>query len=238
MTYQSGKKTDDGYLALPPDESGSGVLVLHAWWGLNDFFVGLCDRLAGAGFVALAPDLYQGRVASSAEDAERLMRSLDAEATQARVLNALDTLRAHPAVSGDAVGVLGCSLGAAWALELSASRPEQIAAAVLFYGVGEADFAVARCVYLGHFAEYDDFDSLETAHEMEAAMQSAGRDITFHAYPGTKHWFFEADRPDAYDADAAQLAWDRTVSFLSSHLGNAMTASAPLPRQSPLAPAS
>lgn len=218
MTYQSGKKTSDGYLALPPAGSGPGVLVLHAWWGLNDFFTGLCDRLAGAGFVALAPDLYQGRVASSVEDAERLMRSLNGEATQARVLNALDTLRTHPAVSGEAVGVLGCSLGAAWALELSASRPEQIAATVLFYGVGEADFTVARCAYLGHFAEHDDFDSLEAAHEMEAAMQAAGRDITFYAYPGTKHWFFEADRLNAYDAGAAQLAWNRTGSFLNSHL--------------------
>ena len=222
MTYQAGEKTEEGYLALPPAGRGPGVLVLPAWWGLYDFFVGLCDRLADAGFVVLAPDLYQGRVASSAEDAERLMRSLDRDATQARLLHALDTLRAHPAVAGDAMGVLGCSLGAAQAMDLSAGRPEQIAAVALFYGVGEADFAAARCVYLGHFAEHDDFDSLEAAHEMEAAMQAAGRDITFYAYPGTKHWFFEADRPDAYDADAAQLAWDRTMSFLNSHLCNAM----------------
>ena len=218
MTYQPGKKTDEGYLALPASGSGPGILVLHAWWGLNDFFVGLCDRLAVEGYIALAPDLYQGHVTSSAEEAEMLAKGLDSEAAQVRVLSALDTLRSHPAAQGKAAGVLGCSLGAAWALELSALRPNQIAAAVLFYGVGEADFAASRCVYLGHFAEHDDFDSLDDAHTMEAAMQAAGRGITFYEYPGVGHWFFESDRPDAYDPTAASLAWERTVSFLYNHL--------------------
>ncbi len=151
MTYQPGTKTSDGYLALPASGAGPGILVLHARWGLNDFFVGLCDRLAGEGFVALAPDLYGGAVASTVEDATKLMRSLDSEAAQKQVVRALDALRENPAVDGGKVGVLGCSLGAAWAMKLSRLRPEQVAAAVLSYGVGRADFAdfaVAHCASL------------------------------------------------------------------------------------------
>lgn len=218
MSYQPGKKTNDGYLALPLGDASAGVLIIHAWWGLNDFFVNLCERLAGEGYVALAPDLYCGGVTSSVEEAERLAKGLDSEATQERVLQALNALRQHPAVQGNKVGVLGCSLGASWTLELSTLRPEQIAASALFYGVGEVDFTASRCAYLGHFAEHDVFDSLEQAREMEAAMRVAGRDITFYAYPGVGHWFFEEDRPDAYDANAAHLAWERTISFLNSHL--------------------
>lgn len=218
MSYQPGTKTSEGYLVLPPSGRGPGVLVLHAWWGFNDFFVGLCDRLAAEGYVALAPDLYQGHVTSSVEEAQSLAKGLDNEAAKARILSALDTLRSLPAAQGKAAGVLGCSLGAAWALELSALRPNQIAAAILFYGVGEADFAASRCAYLGHFAEHDDFDSLDDAHAMEAAMQATGRDILFYEYPGVGHWFFEADRLDAYDPNAASLAWGRTVSFLNSQL--------------------
>ena len=217
MSYQPGKKTSEGYLALPVSGGGPGILVLHAWWGLNDFFVGLCDRLAAEGYVALAPDLYQGRVTSSIEEAKTLAQGLDSDTAQAHVLSALVTLQSHPAVQGEAAGVLGCSLGAAWALEIAALRPEQIAVAVLFYGVGEADFAASRCAFLGHFAEHDDFDSLDDAHAMEAAMQAAGRNITFYEYPGVGHWFFEADRPDSYNPNAANLAWERTVSFLNSH---------------------
>ena len=218
MDFRSGEKTESGYLALPPAGSGPGVLVLHAWWGLNDFFTGLCDRLAGAGFVALAPDLYGGALARTVEEAEVRVRGLDPEAAQTTLLAALDALRQQPGVQGDTVAALGCSLGAAWAMEISALRPEQIAACVLFYGVGEADFARARCAYLCHIAEEDAFDPVEQAQAMADAMRAAGRDVTFYVYPGVGHWFFEEDRPDAYSPEAARLAWDRTVAFLGGQL--------------------
>ena len=218
MDYRSGEKTRSGYLALPPSGTGPGVLVLHAWWGLNKFFIGLCDRLAKEGYVTLAPDLYGGAVVSSVEEAEALAEGMDGEATGEQVLQALTALQQLPTVHGSKVGVLGCSLGAWWTLQISALRPEQVAASVLFYGVGEADFAAARCAYLAHFAENDVFDSLTEARRMEAAMGAAGRDVTSYVYPGVGHWFFEEDRPDAYEAEAARLAWDRTVAFLNGHL--------------------
>jgi len=218
MDFQNGQKTEKGYLALPPSGSGPGVLVLHAWWGLNDFFVELCDRLAREGFVALAPDLYEGSVASTIAEAKALMGRGDSDAMQQKVLQALDALQHHPAVQSPKLGALGCSMGASWALQVSALRPEQIAAAVLFYGVDGADFTAARCAYLGHFAENDAWDSVDDARLMEAEMRAAGREVTEYVYPEVGHWFFEANQPEAYNAEAAALAWDRTVAFLNHHL--------------------
>ncbi|HEY3267148.1 MAG TPA: dienelactone hydrolase family protein [Armatimonadota bacterium] len=222
MGYQPGEKTADGYLALPPTGAGPGVLVLHAWWGLNDFFTGLCDRLAGEGFVALAPDLNGGAIASAIPEAEALRAKLDEDAAGGAALRGLDALAAHPSVLGDRIGVLGCSMGAWWAVQMSALRPEQVAAAVLFYGAGEADFTAARSAYLGHFAETDPWDPVEYALAMEEKMRAAGREVTLHVYPGAGHWFIESNRPDSYNPEAAELAWARTLSFLKDRLGAAV----------------
>ena len=219
MEFQPGSKTSSGYLAVPSSGSGAGVLVLHAWWGLNTFFVELCERLAEQGFIALAPDLYAGAIASSIEEAEQSVKKLDFEAAQVKILQALDTLQQHPARRGQRVGVVGCSMGASWALSLSTLRPEDVAATVVFYGVGEGDFTLSRSAYLGHFAENDVWDPMEQARQMEAAIRAAGREITFYAYPGVGHWFFEENQPEAYHAESARLAWERTIPFLQSHLG-------------------
>lgn len=228
MTFQPGVKTESGYLATPAQDDGSGapgVLVLHAWWGLNGFFTELCDRLAREGFVALAPDLYGGAVASSLNEAAALREQIDFTVAEETARAALDTLRDLPVVRRRAnhtgaggIAVLGCSLGAAWAVQLSAERPEDVAAAVLFYGLGEADFTVARAAYLGHFAENDAWDPVDAARALEAQIRAAGRTVTFHVYPGVGHWFFEEDRPDAYNAEAARLAWERTLAFLRAQL--------------------
>jgi carboxymethylenebutenolidase len=219
MDFQPGSKTPSGYLALPSSGKGAGILILHAWWGLNGFFVELCERLAREGFVVLAPDLYEGAIASSVEEAQQLLEGIDPEATQGRVLLAQDSLRQHPAVRGQKTGVLGCSMGAYWALLLSTLRPEEVAAAVIFYGVVEGvDFTAARSAYLGHFAENDLWDPVEQARMMEADMRAAGREVAFYVYPGVGHWFFEENQPEAYHAECARLAWDRTVSFLHDRL--------------------
>lgn len=205
-----------GYEAVPASGSGPGVLVLHAWWGLNDFFKGFCDRLAAEGFVVVAPDLWGGTVATTVEEAERLIGH-ESESMFQTVADALDHLAAHPAVRSEALGVVGFSMGAAWALTLASAR-EQLAAAVIFYGTYIVDFTTARAAFQGHFAPGDPWEPDEGVAQLEAAMGEAGREVQLHRYPGTGHWFFEADRPDAYDAAAAELAWERTVSFLRERL--------------------
>jgi carboxymethylenebutenolidase len=206
----------DGYLALPDTGDGPGVLVLHAWWGLNDTMKDICGRLAESGFVAFAPDLYHGQVADTIAGAEALGTALDNNHLQAKaeILDAARFLSERASQSGRGVAVLSFSLGAYYALHLSATQPELIHAVVLFYGSGPADFTNAQAAYLGHFAEEDEYETPDNVAELEAALRDAGRPVTFYQYPGTGHWFFEPDRPQAYNQAAAELAWERTLAFL------------------------
>lgn len=206
----------EGYLAVPEDGSGPGVLVLHAWWGLNNTIRELCDRLAGEGFTAFAPDLYHGKVADTIDGAETLMKEMNGNYQQARdeISEAAAYLLQQSGQPERGLAVIGFSLGAYYAVDLSISRPEQVHSVVLFYGVGEGEVSHARAAYLGHFAENDPFEPREGVDGLEEALKGAGRPVTFYHYPGAGHWFFEPDRQDAYAPEAAQLAWERTLAFL------------------------
>jgi carboxymethylenebutenolidase len=206
----------DGYLAMPASPNSGGVLVLHAWWGLNDTMRGICDRLAAAGFVAFAPDLYHGQVADTIADAETLGSALDANHLQAKaeIAEAATFLSERAGQTGRGLAVIGFSLGAYYALDLSVARPEQVHSVVLFYGSEEGDFTKSRAAYLGHFAETDPYEPQEYADGMEVALRRAGRPVTLYRYPATGHWFCEPDR-DTYNPAAADLAWERTLAFLT-----------------------
>ena len=209
------------YLAVPERGAGAGVLVLHAWWGLTSVFTDVCDRLAATGYVALAPSLFPGgATAATIAEAEALVDAHDrapAE-TEAVVQAAAEQLRGLPAVTGAQFGVIGYSMGAYWALHLSQVRPDDVGAVVVFYGTDDGDYSTARAAYLGHFAEHDDFEPLEAVRALEEKIRAAGREVTFHVYPGTGHWFVEPNRPE-YDAEAADLVWERTLAFLKARLG-------------------
>ena len=209
------------YLAVPERGTGAAVLVLHAWWGLTSVFTDVCDRLAAEGYVALAPSLYaNGATTASISEAEALVAAHDQapEEAEAVVHAALDHLRGLPAVSGAQLGIIGFSLGAYWALHLSQVRPDDVGAVVAVYGTNDGDYSTARAAYLGHFAEQDDFEPLEAVRGLEARIRSAGHEVTFHVYPGTGHWFVEPNRPDAYNAQAAELVWERTLTFMKVRL--------------------
>jgi carboxymethylenebutenolidase len=209
------------YLAVPSSGKGAGVLVLHAWWGLNDFFREFCDRLAQEGFVALAPDMFSGEVARTVEEAKQHQSNWDEEQiVPPIILPAMEELRKHPAVSGNGLGAVGFSMGAYWALWLAQQKPELIRAVTIFYGTngGEGDFQQSKAAFLGHFAERDPYETPEAIRELEKILKSANRPTTFYTYPGVGHWFFEKDRQDAYDAQTAQLAWKRTIDFLHQQL--------------------
>src|SRR5438552_16173644 len=110
LKSQDGKVS--GYLAVPKTDSGPGLLVLHAWWGLNDFFKGLCDRLAAAGFVAFAPDLYHGATASTRVGAENLMSKFDQKATGREIQSDVKGLQVNAGGSGKRIGVVAFSMRA------------------------------------------------------------------------------------------------------------------------------
>jgi len=205
------------YLAVSTHGEGPGVLVLHAWWGLNDTFKGVCDRLAKAGFVALAPDLYDGEIAHTQKEALQLKRKHKAADIRKLINSAMRALVEHPTVDQPLIGVVGFSLGGFYALGLANQKPRSIAAVVTFYGGGGSKFDKSRAAFQGHFAEDDPFESSEGIANLEAILRTANRPVDFYMYPGTKHWFFEPDRPE-YDPAAADLAWERTINFLREKL--------------------
>lgn len=206
-----------GYLALPDRGEGPGVLVLHAWWGLTDAVKDVCDRLAQEGFVALAPDLLGGEIATTVEAAEARLAAADADSLAHLTRSSLWTLRQMPVTPDGPVGAVGFSMGASMALWLSARVPEAVAATTVFYGAQDIDFQHARSAYLGHFAETDPYVDSDSVALLEAELRLDELEVDFHHYPGTQHWFFERDRPE-HDPEAAALAWDRTVQFLRTHL--------------------
>ena len=205
-------KTANAYLATPQN-GGPGVLVLHAWWGLKPFFKHICDQLAEQGFTAFAPDLYQGRVAKTIDEAKAFMEQNDFE-FMSEIVKAAN---AHlTSLCAGKIGAIGFSMGSGWALAVAERNPD-VSAAVLFYGAGEADFSKVKAKVLGHFAEVDEWEPLEYVQGMEAGMKSAGLDVTLHLYPKVAHWFVEEDRPE-YDSASALLAWSRTYEFLRKNL--------------------
>lgn len=206
----------EGFLAVPSNGEGPGVLVLHAWWGLNDTMKVFCTRLAGSGFMAFAPDLYHGQVADTITGAEALGQALDNNHLQAKaeIAEATTFLNEHAGQTGRGLAVIGFSLGGYYALDLAAADPEHVHSVVLFYGTGGGDFSNSRAAYLGHFGENDEFEPQSSVDSLEESLKSAGRPVTFYRYKGAGHWFFEPDRAQAYDEEAASLAWDRTLAFL------------------------
>ena len=220
--FQVDGRTISGYLAVSRQGSGSGVLVLHAWWGLTEPFRQVCDRLAEAGFVALAPDLYHGKTTASVEEAQALAEALDqdVEGWRGDITEAVQILRQHTTTANGSgkLAFIGFSLGGAYALDMSVNIAEQIAAVVIFYdSYPGLDYNRAKAAYLCHYAEDDRFVSAEAVAEMKQELQDAGKSVTVHIYSGTKHWFFEENRPE-YDAEAAHLAWKRTIEFLHQQL--------------------
>jgi carboxymethylenebutenolidase len=206
----------DGYLAMPRTGKGRAVLVLHAWWGLNETIRALCTQLADSGFVAFAPDLYHGKVADNIADAERLGNALDTNHNQAKaeIAEATRFLQERAGQVDRSLAVIGFSLGAHYALDLAVAEPERIDSVVIFYGTGGGDYSRSRATYLGHFAEMDQFEPQSNVDNLEAALRHAGRPVTFYRYVGTGHWFFEPDRAQAFNQAAASLAWERTLAFL------------------------
>jgi len=211
----NGKKAN-AYLAAP-EKGAPNILVLHAWWGLKPFFKQVCDQLAEHGYTALAPDLYQGQIAKTIEEAEAYHTEFEqngSELMSATVKAAKNyLLNLSP---GKSIGVMGFSMGAAWSMITAVDEPN-VSTVVLFYGAYVPDFKQLRAKVLGHFAEVDEWEPLDGVKTVEKNLQAAGVDVTFHIYPNVHHWFMEEDRPE-YDPATAKLAWSRTFEFLKQNL--------------------
>ena len=206
------------YLVQPEAGPGPGVLVLHSWWGLTSFFKGICDSLADRGFTALAPDLLGGDLPITPDDAQQALENADINRSAALVLSAARATRAASRDPSQPIGVIGFSMGASWALWLSARSPAEVGAAIAYYGTQSIDLSPARCPVLGHFATIDSMVPDGEVVALEAHLFELGRDARIWHYDHTTHWFAEADRAPAYDEAAATLAWQRTADFLDEFL--------------------
>jgi len=191
----------------------AGVLALHPWWGLSDDVRAYAERLRGEGYKVATPDLYHGRVATTIDGAKALMGGLDQKSAMTETEEALTKLSAQ----AERIAVLAWSMGVWYSWQLAQAGPNRTHALVSYYGLGEVEAGRAVPPILGHFAEQDEFESLDDVRRTEQALVQSGRVAQFHIYPGTKHWFDEPSRPE-FDKAASELAWQRTAAFLDTHL--------------------
>lgn len=215
-TVTSGGRELSLYLGEPTSPGGSGVLLVHPWWGFNECIRDVCDRLAGEGFHVVAPDLYDGEVAETIREAEAMSSGLDATRATEDVSAAFEYLFDHPNLAAGC-GVMGFSMGVYYALNVVQARPADVDAAVLFYGTSDGEYSETDTAMLGHYAENDPFESERYIESLRERLSAGNGSVTFYTYPDTEHWFLESDRPE-YDEDAAGLAWSRTVEFLRTEL--------------------
>jgi carboxymethylenebutenolidase len=222
VEFPSNGTTGQGYLATPESGSGPGVVVIQEWWGLVPHIKDVCDRLAGEGFVALAPDLYRGQTTGEPDEAGKLMMAMNIEQAGKDMSGAVDLVRDRS--SGSGVGVIGFCMGGGLALVLATQRPDAVTACVPFYGVipweaAQPDYTKLRAAVQGHYAANDDFASPDAVRALEKQLRDNGTDVEMFVYEGTEHAFFNDTRPEVYDADAAQQAWGRATAFLQQRLG-------------------
>ena len=213
-----------GYLALPASGEGPGVVVIQEWWGLVPHIEDLCERLAAEGFVALAPDLYHGETTTEPDEAGKLLMSLNLERAAKDMSGAVDHLLAHS--TGTGLGVIGFCMGGALALQLAAQRPDAVKAVVPFYGLiawpaTQPDWANMAAAVQGHYAENDGMAGPAAVAKLEKELGEHGVPAELFLYPGTEHAFFNDQRPEVHDPAASARAWERTVAFLRSTLGEA-----------------
>jgi len=224
VEFPSNGSKGTGYLAVPESGSGPGVVVIQEWWGLNDQIKEVCDRYAGEGFVALAPDLYRGQATTKEDEAGQMMMALNIEQAAKDMAGAVDYLKGHDAVAGNGVGVTGFCMGGGLALWLATLRPDDVKAVVPYYGVipwpaAQPDWSKLKAPVQGHYAENDDFASPETVRKLEEELKGHGADVELSIYPGVGHAFTNHHRPEVFHEEHSQTAWERTLAFFRQHLG-------------------
>lgn len=220
VQFPANGRTCDGYLCLPSIVPAPGLIVLQEYWGLVAHIKDLTDRFAAAGFCSLAPDLYHGSAAGSPDEAEKLLMALNITQAAKDLRGAIDYLRKNPGAAGRKVGVIGFCMGGQLALFAAQEHGDVVDAVVDFYGIHPKvviDPARVKAPVLGHFGRKDRGCPPESGFALRDAVNAVGGRMEVHEYDAG-HAFFNDARPQRYDADAAALAWDRTLAFLTQHL--------------------
>jgi carboxymethylenebutenolidase len=223
ITFAGNGDQYEGYLKRAASGRGPGVIVIQEWWGLVGHIKSVVDRFAAEGFTALAPDLYKGERTEDPDEAGKLMMALNIAETEKILRFAVDRLIEDYATEGDKVGVVGFCMGGQLALYAAATNPK-IGACVDFYGIHpnvQPPFHQLQSPVLGIFAEQDAYASAERVAELDKQLNEHAATYEFHTYPGTKHAFFNDDRPEVYNKEAAEDAWRRMIEFFRQNLRQA-----------------
>ena len=221
IEFKAGATTYGGELAEPAggDKVGA-VVIVQEWHGINDEMRAKVDRFAREGLLALAPDLYHGKVATNDEDAGKLMAALDFGRAIGEIGAAMQWLKGQPRSNGK-VAIVGFCLGGALTIASAANLPG-IDCAVPFYGIpdlSKIDLGKVTAPMQAHFAEHDDWASPEKARQIEKDLKSKGKSFELHVYEGAGHAFMRDSDPTKYHEASAKKAWERTKAFLHRHLG-------------------
>lgn len=208
------------YLALPPGATGPvpGIVVIHEWWGLNEHIEHWADRLASAGYAALAVDLYRGTVATTPDDAMATMKAVDNRQAAATIAAALEYLANDPRIRAPKRGVIGWCFGGAWSLQTALAHPE-LDAAVVYYGRLETDpqkLAAIEAPLLGIFGNKDEGIPPAEVDKFDAALDTAKVEHTIERYDA--HHGFANPSGRGYDEAAASDAWGKVLAFFGEHL--------------------
>jgi carboxymethylenebutenolidase len=218
----SGNDEDfEGYLAVPQSGRGPGVVLIQEWWGLVGQIKDVAERFAAEGFVTLAPDLYRGKTAEEPDNAGSMMMALQIPFVQKILGEAADSLLSRSETTSQRCGVVGFCMGGQLALFAAAAEPAKYSCCVDYYGIHpNVDPPLEKLdgPLLGIFAEFDEYTGPAAVHALEYKLNKLGKRHEFVTYPGTRHAFFNDERPEVYDAEASADAWRRTVSFLDQHI--------------------
>jgi carboxymethylenebutenolidase len=221
VEFPSGKETISGFLALP-DKPGQhpALVVIHEWWGLNDWVKEQTEKLAAQGYVALAVDLYRGKSATDPSEAHELMRGLPQDRAIRDMQAAYAYLATRKDVKSDKIGSLGWCMGGGLALQLAIHQP-RLAACVVNYGslpTDPNDIQQITAPVLGNFGAEDKGITPADVEAFEKTMKGMNRIIDVKIYPGAGHAFENPNNANGYRPEATADAWARTIAFLHKAL--------------------
>jgi carboxymethylenebutenolidase len=221
VSYRSGDATVTGYLALP-DSTGPhpAVVVIHEWWGLNDWVKEEASKLADQGYVALAIDLYRGKVATTPDEAHQIMRGVPEDRANRDLLAAAAYLRSQKNIDPARVGDIGWCMGGGYALNLAVADPK-LKVAVINYGHLASDDATLKKInadILGIFGGQDKGITPDDVHKFESQMKALGKTVDIHIFPDAGHGFENPNNKQSYRADDTSEAWKLTTAFLAKYL--------------------
>jgi carboxymethylenebutenolidase len=209
-----------GYLARSRSGKGPGVIVIQEWWGLVGHIKSVADRFAGEGFTALAPDFFHGEATTEPDEAASLFMALNIADAEKVIQGAVQALLDHEGTTGEKVGVVGFCMGGQLSMFAACINPK-IGACVNFYGVHpnvHPDFEKLEAPMLGFFGAQDHITTPDVVSALDEQLNEAGKDHEFHRMPGVGHAFFNDDRPEVYNKDAADFAWTRMLEFFRENL--------------------